>query len=476
MSEQPRNEAAPPKNAAPHALARPADVHRQLMACGTATLCIMPAAGADSQPSVGLVKMTDQGLIKATQITVSLSREAKHVYDIPGKHGSTNISADGYYYIKNFIGLALYQPDTIAGEDGARHPNPHIERDSQGRTKRARVRTIGHGRNALGDWQAIDYTLDVDIEACLAQEAFKKWRGWGNNPPKDWGELMSMGNVPKDVLQDPKRLCIPIPPMSVLVCRYEGEVLDIIADHANFIRHVSARVITMAQRNVIKKWIGRHRLDPANPTVTVVSWQQPDREHIEQVVRIMDDISGGRLRLGGQDVPLFTESDTVDDPDQLREAIGADLEDGEIPSEPPETVQPKPRTLHPAPPEKALPTGSTTDGPAGASHLAIQKEARALYVELGGEEDETCMQCLTGVGFESIDELSGFVDTAWLQQAVDALLALQLKRANEAAQRKRSEAPQPKPKEDNAPDGGSKAMDPPAEKLFDDAPLQKDPG
>lgn len=468
MTEQPKNDAGP----LTRLLAKPVDARHEIMATGKATLCIMPAAGADSQETVGLVKMTDEGLIKATHVTVSLSREAKHVYDIPGKQASTNISADGYYYLKNFIGLSLYQPETIAGEDGMRHPNPHIERDSQGRTKRARVRTIGHGRNALGDWQAIDYTLDVDIEACLAQEAFKKWRGWGNNPPKDWGELMSMGNVPKDVLQDPKLLCIPIPPMSVLVCKYEGEVLDIIEGHTNFIRHVSARVITMAQRNVIKKWIGRHRLDPQNLTVSVVSWQQPDREHIEQVVKIMDDISGGRLRLAGQDVPLLVESDTVDDPDQLREAIGGDLEDGEVPSEPPEIEEP----VLPPPPPKALPTGSAASDPAGASPIfALQTKVRNLYGELGGDENEECVRCLGSVGFGSLGEL-GCGDTAWLQQAVDALLALQLKRANETAQTKRSKAAKPKPKEDKAPDGGSKAMDQPASKLFDTTPLQKDPG
>lgn len=484
----------------------------EIVHLGKAAVVVLPPNAEDEAPSTALVKMGGDGLVKWTATTVRLSEAAGHIYEMPAGKGrkTTNITAAGYDHINRALGVSFFMPETLAGEDDAgKRRNPQVDRDAHGAIKRVVIRCIGFGRNAVGNWMAVDSTLYYDLEPCLAQDVLKKWRGWdrsANRPGAgaDWGQMLSSENVPEAIRKDPAKKCVPIPGGYVLACKLQGEMLDVINEHAHRVRFATRNAETIVRRNVLKRFVGRQKLD-ASLTVNVVSWQQVDREHVAEIARLIDEVKGGSFKLDGEPVNLDQETTTVQTPDDEAAALRGDPEDGAhiIDQDAEPSAPDAPHPFDPAKVETAVATKEEAQAAVGAGTVSGETiEARLrvkkLWAELGGDDSLTdtgsaapeCWNALTGCGFENLEEALKTPDPSWLGQLAGALEAIQLKRANAEAKEKTrrqrnakaKEQPGTRPEAPKATDGGALAMGdtPPAGKLFNPAKrkgsMDGDPG
>lgn len=291
---------------------------------GSARVCLRKG-----EPS--LVKLCPRGLVVATATTVKLDPDAGHTYTLK-RNGPHRISAMGYRHVNLAIGVTFFQPETICGEDGSPQRNPLIIRDSDEAVRRIVGRCIGIGRTATGNWLAFSSTLDYDLGAIMAQDVLKKWRtkGWQDKPAveKSWGTVVSSENVPADDRKNPAKKCIPVPGGYVLVVELRDEVLDIIGEHANRVRFASRTFATILERNILKRFVGRELLGD-DLCVRVVSWQQADRESIQEIVALVERAEDGVIDIEGKKVEVHTESEdvVVDDPEQENAALAGEAEE-----------------------------------------------------------------------------------------------------------------------------------------------------
>lgn len=130
--------------------------------------------------------------------------------------------------------------------------------------------------------------------------------------------------MPEDVRKDPAKKCIPLPGGYTLAVKLRDEVLDIIKEHATRARFASRIFGTILERNILKRFIGRELLGP-DLCVKVISWQQADRESIQEIASIVQRAEEGVFDVddekGDEKVEVQSESVLVDSP----EAEGAAL-------------------------------------------------------------------------------------------------------------------------------------------------------
>lgn len=294
---------------------------------------LLPSSGGKGPPS--LIKFTSDGAIRAVRHTIPLSESAGHVYEL---RGQKLITAAGYDYINAGLGVTFYTPERVTGEDGAQHCNPYVHRDDHDNVKRICVRCVGIGRNGIGNWMAIDSTLHYDLGPMLAQDVLAKWRPKGQKE-RNWGIPYSPENIPEDVRNDPKRKTITMPGGWLLSVELGGEVIGVLAEHANRVRFATRNAETIVKRNILKKFIGRAKLD-ASLTVQVMAWPQADRESIDEVAKLVERASSGRVVLDAPITgtpPLKIEKQTAEVKDVDAEAAmlaGESHEDGGATDEP----------------------------------------------------------------------------------------------------------------------------------------------
>ncbi len=451
---------------------------------GDAALVLMPPDEAGGQPTWGLVKATPRGIVRAIRAQIVMSEAAGHTYTFKG---NTLISADGYNHANKAMGISRFMPPDILGDDGHRHPNPWVMYDDFDTVKRIVVRMIGFGRNASGNWMAVDSTLHYDLGPCLAQDVLKKWRGDGGKQgkPRDWGTMYPAENVPEDVRKAVDRKCMVIPGGWVLAVLVKGEVLDIISEHANRCRFATRNAVTIVWRNILKLWTGRSKLDKTRQ-ISVVSWQQPDREHIDQIAELVSSASGGSFMVEGEQVTVETQTSMVADPDTEAEGITGEVHEDATPDADPD----KPYlTNHTA--------GMGTDEPKPPAMPQVSRdviEARQKITQQYNAPDENrdaIMRALNGAGFASIAEACSTTNLDWLREGIEALNRVKMERiaakqreqSAAVAARKAADAPDEPPAD---ADGGSPAMAPaepaqpatPPDELFDAGPpaMANDPG
>ncbi len=417
---------------------------------GMAQLVVLPPAGADAGPSWGLVRATPQGYVKAIRSDLVLSRQAGHVYEL---RGEVNLTATGYDYINQALGVTIFTPETTTGEDGQPHCNPYVIRDEHDVIQRIKIQAIGFGRNAVGNWTGIASTLYYDLEPCFAQDVLKKWRPKGG-VTRDWGVLYSAENVPEEVRKDPHRKCIKIPGGYVLACDLRGDFLDVVSEHAHRVRFATRIAETIVKRRILTAFIGRRKPTLSQNgalTVSVTSWQQADREHIEELVKQTQSVRGGQLIIGGEPVELQEDTATVDHKTES-EAIGEETTEGDGASFPAEAA-PNPEQ----PPDDESPAADLD---------ALRARARELMEGLSSEE---LAEILTPVGFESREALAECTTPGFLENAIDALQGKQL----EKLQKQKAPA-KPPSKPVAGIEGPKRTAQPkksPPGKLFDDRKL-----
>ena len=263
-------------------------------------------------------------------------------------------------------------------------------------------------------------------------------------------------------------------------------MLDIVNEHAHRVRFATRNAESIVWRNILKRYVARQKLDPKHLTVSVVSWQQPDREHIDQLTRLVDGVRGGSFVIDGDEpitMDVTTETATIADPDSERSALSGDEDSPQMidakPAEPaavggPEMVsQP---VMEGGPAVVADPVGATREraqaavekGTVSGAVVEAREKVRSLWAKLGGDKAATdasghvsaCWNVLTGCGFETLQEALTTPDLAWIGQLVGGLEEIQLKRASATAHAKRSVSDE-KPGPPAAADGGSPVMRPP---------------
>lgn len=430
-------------NTAPTALAPTAPpTNRQ----GMAQLVVLPPAGADAGPSWGLVRAAPNGFVKAIRTELVLSRQAGHVYEL---RSEVNITAAGYDYINQVLGVTLFTPETTTGEDGQPHCNPYVIRDEHDVIKRIKIQVIGFARNAVGNWMGIASTLYYDLEPCFAQDVLKKWRPKAG-VTRDWGVLYSAENVPEEVKKDPHKKCIKIPGGYVLACEFRGEFLDVVSEHSHRVRFATRIAETIVKRRILTSFIGRRKPTinkDRSLTVSVTSWQQADREHIEELVKQVQSVRSGQLLLGGEAVEMSQDTATVDH-DTESEVIAEETPEADGASFPAEA----------APDSEQQPD----DKSAVADLDALRARVRELMEGLNPDE---LSEILTPLGFESREALAECTTAGFLEGAIAALQQKQLKMLQE----------QKGPAKSSKPVAGTEGPKPTAQpkksppgKLFDD--------
>lgn len=376
----------------PTALAKPP----RNLELGQATICL--AKGAAS-----LVKMTSGGLVKAVVTNVRLDAD-EHVYKLKGKR---RITAAGFNHANRFAGVTFFQPTTVQGEEGATHRNPHIEYDDAGAAKRVVIRCVGIGRNATGNWTAIDSTLIYDMEAVFAQDALSKWRskGYGDRPAttKDWGTLYSRENVPEEVRKNALTKCLPIPGGYVLAVKLSGEVLDIVSEHANRVRFASRNAETVVKRNILKKFLGIDAVGE-DLTISVTSWPQADRESIQEIGDVVERAETGQFVVDGETVQVEHCADVVDDIEDEDAALAGE-HDEEAARDEPEATD-----------EGVAPV---TPKPAADPEVAKRRaKIRELYAKL---PEDVAEDAIVSAGLEGMAEVARTGDASLLDAAIRAL-------------------------------------------------------
>lgn len=433
---------APVQSTTPTALAPAVPPTRQ----GMAQLIVLPPAGADAGPSWGLVRATPQGHVKAIRTDLVLSRQAGHVYEL---RGEVNITASGYDYINQALGVTFFSPETTTGEDGQPHCNPYVIRDEHDVIQRIKIQIIGFARNAVGNWMGIASTLYYDLDPCFAQDVLKKWRP-KTGAIRDWGVMYSAENVPEKVRKDPNRKCIKIPGGYVLACEFRGEFLDVVSEHAHRVRFATRIAETIAKRRILAAFIGRRKPtlnQDKSMTVSVTSWQQADREHIEELVKQAKNVRGGQLLMGGEPIEMQEDTATVDHATES-EIIGEETTEGDGASLPTEAAP------------------DTEQPPAPKSLDALRARAREL---MEGLSPEVLDEILTPVGFEGPQAIAECTTPVFLESAIDALEQKQKQKQLEKLQAQKAPAKSPKPLgESKGPKHPAKPKTSPPGKLFDD--------
>ena len=417
---------------------------------GMAQLVVLPPADADSSPSWGLVRATSRGYVKAIRTTLPLSRQAGHVYDM---RGEANITAAGYDYINQALGVTFFFPETTVGEDGQPHCNPYVYRDDYDVIKRIKIQAVGFARNAVGNWVGIASTLYYDLEPCFAEDVLKKWQP-KSGVTRDWGVPYSAENVPEEIRNDPHRKCVNVPGGYVLACEFRGEFLDVMSAHTHRVRFATRIAESILKRRILTAFVGRRKPTVGKDkslTVSITSWQQADREHIEELVKQVKSVRSGQFLIGDEPVDLQQETATVDH-EMESEVIDQETSEAEGAAFPAEAAQDSEQQ----PPDLD----------------ALRLRARELMDVL---PPEASSEALHGAGFDTREQLAKCEQPAFLEGAIEALERKRL----ETVQNQKKAAP---PAAGQSPAAGapakgakstakSKKAAPPANppgKLFDD--------
>lgn len=357
-----------------------------------------------------LVKQTNDGLVKCTRVTVQLSEAAGHTYSFKS---NTAISARGYDEINRSMGVSFHQPEDMLGEDGKRTANPCVYRDEHGAVKRICIRCIGFGRNAMGNLIVMPSTLDYDLEPAFAQDALKKWR---KNGPKKWGNLHPAESVPDEAC-DSTHKCVHIPGGYVLSMDLaNGDVLDIVEDHAHRVRFATRNAETIVKRNILKRFAGREKLDDSL-CVDVVSWQTVDHAHLAEIAAKIKDAEGGKMTFRGERVEVADAEFATVNPEADEAALVGSEEDA--PREPDD--DPTPGVDVPKDPP-AKPVGIPASENPAVLRTAIRVHAKHLPA------DNPLEGFLVDAGIEKLGDCE---DVKKLQAVRDKIMAANAKAAED---------------------------------------------
>ncbi|MDZ4250361.1 MAG: hypothetical protein U0990_09760 [Candidatus Nanopelagicales bacterium] len=384
--------------------------NREVRAAGRVDkVMVVPAARAGQPDSMAIAKMVGGNMLRSLRVEVRLDAAVGHIYDLGG-NGGLNISAAGYDHINKALGVSVYTPETLIGDDDRRHSNPWVQYDQWGTPYRVTVRVYGVGRNAAGNWQVVASTLHYEMGPMLAQDALKKWRKWAGKDREKvcqaWGSMHSADADLDAHRKDATKKLIPIPGGYVLLVDLRhGDVLDVIDNHAHRIRFCTRNAETIARRRVLKVFVGQQKLDPKWPAVYVTAWPMPDRENVNDLKAIVDAAQSGATTVDGLPAQLTTAESSLADPDEHDAELAGEVDDDGAPSNAEGT---------PGPAERQSGFSVEMLEALGKRKTRIEELADALPPQIVDK-------CLGDVGLEGWDEVQRTGDLALLDAAIVAL-------------------------------------------------------
>lgn len=273
----------------------------------------------DGKAVVTYCKVTTHGLIRSMKHMVPMRPDMGHTYPLTTwfwdkeangfqSKSKTLITACGYDRLVQFAGLSYVPVSTVMDDQGVERGNPCFQREQgTGHILSVTTRQIAIGRNPTGSLVALDYTLTFDPRTYRAQDVLSRWTGRKTDAPKAWGRLHSTRNdptVPTKVFEHQD--VVPVLEGLVLIVDLTNkDVITCICEHGNLQRFAGQRVITMARRNIAKKFFGVSELDESL-TVPVVSWPSLDITEDELWEIGSAVVKGEALKLAGEPVAEAT--------------------------------------------------------------------------------------------------------------------------------------------------------------------------
>lgn len=255
-------------------------------------LALFPSLQPGEPPSVSMVKVGRNGIIKAMHTHVALSEDAGQVYVVSGKEQPT---VDGYRYLNQARGIKFIDPETLVDDLGRRHPNPWFERDERGTIKRITAKKVGVGRDAVGNFAVYSQTLEFDLHVYLVQDVMARWAGYvdrdGNQKraSRDWGKLYDAERIPAEIQRDgTKKILYTAEGTALVVDLSHTEVQAVIAQHTSRWKFAGRMADSICERRILSKFIPVGKLQKYKDGryyVPVISWTdcETDFEQWRQV-------------------------------------------------------------------------------------------------------------------------------------------------------------------------------------------------
>lgn len=380
---------------------------------GQTAVAIFPPDREGGPPITALVKQTGNGLVRNTLARIRLDPDKAETWSLRAWNPSTkqyerkqSITATGYNKINQFLGVSFFTPERIIDDDGRVTSNPYFHRDEHGEIVFVKVRMIGLGRNATGNLVAHDLTVTYNLRTYFAQDLYSKWTGKKDEATRDWGVLMPM----QFAKPDSTHLVVPIAGGSALVVDLKSkDVVYALGEHLNRQKFAERNAQTICQRNILKKFTGLQVV--TDNFVSVVSWVQPDRDFIT-IGRKVSEAQEGRIIIDDEPVDLQREAATVEDKEDVDEALGGDFDDDmPPPDEGPGENNDVPGSVaasSPAPTKPQAPQQSE------AAQELVTK-IRDVCEHLDGNAVDTVVNQL---GYDEWRQLAAEVDVAKLQAAL----------------------------------------------------------
>jgi len=304
---------------------------------GETRIAVFPGRTRNDKPVTVLVKRTETGLVRQTLTHVQLSEERGEIWTMDRWDPTTrekkpvrSITAAGFDRINAFLGVTFIHPDSQTIEDGRVVPNPYSHAPD-GDLVYVRVRCIGIGRNAVGNLVCQDLTVIYNLALYFAQDLYVKW--WGRKsgrggtavPPKEWGTLYDADAVPQESHSDPFKKTVRCPGgIALVVDLKHPEVVSLYQEHVNRIKFADRNALTIARRNILKKFAAAQQVDESL-TVPVVSWQQMDRD-FQDLATMAAQANEGRLSHEGEDVEIQRATVDASDKDDVDAALAGEVD------------------------------------------------------------------------------------------------------------------------------------------------------
>lgn len=354
-------------------------------------------SGDDGKPLQSIVKTTARGEVHSMLTRVPLSKDAGEVYDM--KAGWDNakkqaivkrtITAMGYMKLNAFAGVTFITPETLMTDDGRVAPNPYMHRDKNGDTEYVRVRKIGIGRSATGNWMAVDYTLTFNLRTYFAIDLMSKWTGRKSDAVAEWGQLFARGEAMTNVFPRQKLYDLPNG-VSLVVDLTHKDVIGLLNEQFSRHKFAERQAITICERNILKRFIPVTVLPP-NGSVPVVSWPQMDRDY-QTLQQMAADAQQGRVAIDDAIIDVTPVEQVIGDKEEDLEDINAAMEgeyDGEDARERGDQYDDDP-TPGMSPQQAPQQTNAPSD-----SAMRLQAEVRDLIAQLGKDSDAVVEVLLT---------------------------------------------------------------------------------
>lgn len=311
---------------------------REIVQAGvSARIALFPSNRAGDPPEYSIVHFRPGGAVKSIN-TVIMLQAPKHVADVDGKWNKEAkqyepirmITGAGWDKLNAAVGVSVYMPETIIGDDGRPAPNPSCTR-IDGVLKSVRIKAIGIGRTRIGNIAARPYVIDLDLDDIFRRDLARRWgiKPTDKKPePEQWGHLRPHSDKPAS---DPKFVVYPLPGGIDLVVDINAPaVRDVVAQHLQRVQFATRIATTICRRKILELFCPiPEPLEPVDGkpgtfAIPVVAWQDADRDMLSIGQWVEDAKSGDSFMVDGEKLDVAMVAADGADPGDVEAVIGDD--------------------------------------------------------------------------------------------------------------------------------------------------------